>query len=137
MQNWVYCIIITNGFSVISHYIYCCILQTLQRRKMSKQNEPVSKWRGKSVCTHLLPSINFWTLSYCSLINIRINIMINITFTMCLPSLSNTFHAKDTFVQLNKSFSEIIILLLWVKGWNFCNGSYIFIRNENSYWQQT
>ena len=32
--------------------------------------------------------------------------MINITFTLSLPSISNTFHAKDTFVQINKDFSE-------------------------------
>ena len=48
------------------------------------------------------------------MINIRINNMINIniiiTFTLSLPSISNTFHVKDTFVQINEGFSEILIM---------------------------
>ena len=45
------------------------------------------------------------------MINIRINRLSinNITFTLCFPSLCNTFHAKEILVQLNKGFSEIIV----------------------------
>ena len=47
------------------------------------------------------------------------------------------FRAKEIFVQLNKGFSEIIIVSERVKFLQHLVFSYIFNRKEKSYEQQT